>query len=196
MSTILELEYISYRNIESEIPSEIPSENDESLTKILEKIYNKSSFEETTYDSCDYAIQIFTIQKDASSTLFSLYLCTRKISTEGSGESITNIYGDSYLVVPEVKTVSGSKSLKGINAYKIIDKQLETKLLEGSMIGGVNVKAKIQITYKDIALLGFDDDKFVFPDKSCFLEGKHENLYDKFKGGKYIISSTYTGCYQ
>ena len=193
MSTILELEYISYRNIESEIED---GSSDNAPENLLKKIYDIALLTEASLDECNYAIQFFTIKKDDNSTPFSLYLCTKKIGTEGSGENTTNIYGNSYLVIPEVKIISGKQVIGGINAYKIIDKQLETKLLEGSVIGGVNVKAKIQITYKDTALLGFDDSKFVFPDKSCFLEGKHENLYDKFKAGKYIISSTYTGCYQ
>lgn len=189
MSTPTILEYISYRNVESEIES---SDGDEAPQRILKTIYNITSLEEAELDGCNYAIQLFTIQKDASSTLFSLYLCTKKIGTEET----TNIYGDSYLVVPEVKTVNGNKVMKGINAYKIINKQVETKLVEGSISEGNVLKGIIQITYKDTVLLGFDENKFVFPDKSCFLEGKHENLYNKFKGGKYIISSTYTGCYQ
>lgn len=177
-------EYVKYKNGMYEVGIELAL-----YYKIIEEVYRITprSTVDTPAD-CKYVIEQFDLKKSDNST-FTIYLCAERTVVNN-----TVVFSNAYLCIPELN--SDSSKLVGLSVYKINTSQLKIQLgtteIEGSnkysLYGCID-------TTGEVALLGCkslaDTERlFAFPNKSCFLEGRHENLYDEFEGKTYAFDMT------
>ena len=168
MTNIQECEYVHYTN---EYVQYSMSDAVEHMKSLLELIYNVEEVVEADDDYRDatYYVQQSIIQSsNPDDPSFNVIMCAKR-KEPGSSEY------DGYLVLPEIK----NNVITGVSAYKI------------NINVDVNYPAKtiyvISGKYQGKELLGIDYEDFMFPGKSCFLEGRHQDLFEKFTPGKYKV---------
>ncbi len=172
-------EYVKYKN-----GMDTVSVEHELYSKIIEKVYGViPTTTENTPTNYKYVIEQFDLKKSDNNT-FTIYLCAERTVVND-----VDVFSNAYLCIPELN--SERNELNGLSIYKIDTNQLKLQLGITSLDGDNKYTLYGCIdTTSGIALLGCKsvgntERLFAFPNKSCFLEGRHEDLYEEFEGKLY-----------
>ena len=173
--------YIKYENEKIEIDDETRIVLDQ---KVIQYVYNIDTTQYNitigTTEEYVYLFNYFTLNytiEEDTEVKFTIFLCAKR-TVNGQVES----FSDVYLCIPELS--SAKDKVIGLNAYKVNTEQVKMNKTGADII-------YFTINGGSEAILGYKEtpNGFVFPNKSCFLEGRHENLYKDFEGKIYAVQS-------
>ena len=165
MTNIQKCEYVRYTN---EYVNYEMNDAVDYMKSLLEMLYNVEEVvkADDDYEDATYYVQQSLIQLNSNDPRFNVIMCAKR-KQPGINEY------DGYLVLPEIT----NNVITGISAYKMnIDVNVYCPAKSVYLISG---------RYKDQILLGMDYGNFMFPGKSCFLEGRHQDLFENFIPEKY-----------